>query len=206
MNIRFHAAAAAFILSAAGLAASAVAQEKTFDVSSLPGGEYVLDRSHGYINFTYTHAGFSTPLFGFDRFDSKVTLDPQNLQNSRVEVTIDAASIDSNLEELNDHLKSADFFDVENYPTITFVSTGITRKSEQHGNITGDLTIRGMTKPVTLDVTFNGSGPHFRSGDQVLGFSATANINRSDWGIDYAVPLVSDEVTVIITAEYVKSQ
>lgn len=207
MHFRSHIAAAisAAALAAAGFGAGAAAQEKTFDVSALPGGEYALDPSHAYINFTYSHAGFSRPLFGFDRFDSTITLDPENLGASRVEVTIDPASIDSNSDAFNEHLMSADMFDVASYPEITFISTDIERESDEHGKITGDLTMHGVTRPVTLDVTFHGSAPHFRSGAQILGFSAIANIKRSDWGLGYGVPLVGDDVTIYITAEYAKT-
>lgn len=200
------AAAASIAASIAGLGGLAVAQDKTFDVSSLPGGEYALDKTHAYINFTYSHVGFSRPLFGFDEFDSTLMLDPANLENSRVEVTIDPASIDSNTDDFDAHLKSPDMFNVAEHPEITFVSTGITRESEDRGQITGDLTMLGVTRPVTLDVTFHGSAPHFRSGAQILGFSAQADIKRSDWGLGFAVPVVGDDVTIYITAEYAKAE
>ena len=194
------AAAAAFTLTGA-LAAPVLAQP-SLDVSTAPAGTYEIDKGHAFIFFKINHLGFSNIIGRFNEFESTLELDPENLSNSSVAVTIQTASIDVGNKAFEDHLRSDDLFDSETYPEISFVSTSLTRDSDEKGKLTGDLTMHGETKPVTFDVTFNGTGPHFRSGKQVLGFSAMAKIDRSEWGITYALPNVPAEVTLVIEAEY----
>jgi polyisoprenoid-binding protein YceI len=171
------------------------------DLSEVPSGEYTLDSSHGYITFTYNHLGFSNPRVGFNSFDTKLNLDSNNPENSAVEVTIDASSIDSRVAEFNEHLNSGDFFNTAEYPTITFKSTSVKATGENTFDVTGDLTILGTTKSVTLATTINGAGIHPMKEVPTVGVSASTKLMRSAWGLGAYVPAVSDEVELSIEVE-----
>jgi polyisoprenoid-binding protein YceI len=179
----------------------AVPVSATADLSEVPTGTYVLDRSHGYITFTYSHLGFSNPRVGFNSFDTVLELDSSNPENSAIEVTIDAASIDSRVAEFNEHLNGADFFNTAEYPTITFRSTKVEVTGENTFDVTGDLTILGTTKPVTLATTLNKAGNHPLQNVPTVGVSASARLMRSEWGLDAYVPAVSDQVELSIEVE-----
>ena len=171
-----------------------------------PSGTYGLDKTHAYITLTYSHLGFSNPHVGFNDFDVALELDAEAPENSEVSVTIQAASIDSRVDEFDEHLVGERFFDVANHPTITFVSTGIEMTSDATANITGDLTIKGITKPVVLEATLNKAAMHPMLKAPTLGLSAIASLKRSDWDLGYAVPMVSDEVQLYLTVELPKQQ
>ena len=171
------------------------------DLSEVPSGEYALDSTHGYITFTYNHLGFSNPRVGFNSFDTRLSLDSSNPENSKVEVTIDATSIDSRVAEFNEHLNGSDFFNTAEYPTITFRSTKVEATGENTFDVTGDLTILGTTKPVTLTTTINGAGNHPLKNVPTVGVSASTKLMRSEWGLGAYVPAVSDEVELSIEVE-----
>ena len=171
------------------------------DLSDVPSGEYTLDSSHGYITFTYSHLGFSKPRVGFNRFDTQLDLDSSDPESSAIEVTIDASSIDSRVAEFNDHLNGSDFFNTAEYPTITFKSTKVEATGDNTFNVTGDLTILGTTKPVTLAATINKAADHPIRNVPTVGVSASATLMRSEWGLDAYVPAVSDEVELSIEVE-----
>lgn len=171
------------------------------DLSDVPSGKYSLDNSHGYITFSYSHLGFSNPRVGFNSFDTVLDLDSSNPENSTIEVTIDAASIDSRVAEFNEHLNGADFFNTAEYPTITFRSTRVEATGRNTFNVTGDLTILGTTKPVTLAATINKAAEHPLQNVPTIGVSASTKLMRSAWGLDAYVPAVSDEVELSIEVE-----
>lgn len=167
----------------------------------VPSGEYGLDKTHGYITISYSHLGFSNPHVGFDSFEVSLHADADNPENSNVNVLIDAKSINSRVEEFDGHLNDSHFFDTANYPEITFASTGITSTGENTFDITGNLTMKGITKPVTLNATINKAAEHPMSGVPIIGVTAIAQVLRSEWGLGYAVPMVSDEVSIFIDVE-----
>jgi polyisoprenoid-binding protein YceI len=171
------------------------------DLSEVPSGKYRLDSSHGYITFTYNHLGFSNPRVGFNSFDTILELDSSNPENSKVEVMIDASSIDSRVAEFNEHLNSDDFFNTAEYPIITFRSTSVEATGENTFDVTGDLTILGTTKAVTLTTTINGAGIHPMKEVPTVGVSASTKLMRSEWGLGAYVPAVSDEVELSIEVE-----
>ena len=169
------------------------------------------DPFHTEILFSYSHLGNSRAFGNFREFDGEVILDRENPANSRIEVTIAAASIDTGVAPFDAHLKSADFFAVETYPEITFVSTAVEPTSDTTARVTGDLTIKEHTRPVVLDVTLNYLGEHQLSGFvpdyadlEVAGFSATTTLLRSDFGVDMMVPMVADEVELVIETELLR--
>lgn len=171
------------------------------ELSDVPSGTYTVDNSHGYITFTYSHLGFSNPRVGFNRFDTQLDLDSNNPENSTIDVTIDASSIDSRVAEFNEHLVGSDFFNTAEYPTITFKSTKVVTAGDGNFDVTGDLTILGTTKTVTLDAKINKAANHPMRNVPTVGVSASATLNRSDWGLGAYVPAVSDEVELSIEVE-----
>lgn len=171
------------------------------DLANVPSGKYALDSSHGYITFTYSHLGFSNPRVGFNSFDTLLELDNEKPENSKVEVTIDATSIDSRVAEFNEHLNGADFFNTAEHPTITFKSTKVEATGDNTFDVTGDLTILGKTRPVTLATTINKAGNHSLQNVPAVGVSASTRLMRSAWGLDAYVPAVGDEVELSIEVE-----
>ena len=179
-----------------GFACNAVA-----DISEMPSGEYGLDENHGYITFTYSHFGYSNPHIGFNSFDLTMNLDSADVENSSVEVVIDATSIDSRVPVFDGHLNGANFFDTANHPTITFKSTSMTSTGENTYDVVGDLTVKGTTQSVTLAAIINKAANHPRRNTPIVGVDASAEVLRSEFGMDRVVPNVSDEVKIYISVE-----
>lgn len=175
------------------------------DLSKMPAGDYGLDKDHAYITFSYSHLGFSTPHIGFDSFDLDLTLDPEKPENSSVLVTIDATSIDSRVDRFDPHLNGKNFFDTANHPVITFQSTGMSKSGDDTYDVVGDLTIKGVTKSVTLNTKILKAANHPMRKVPTIGMSGEAKVKRSDWGLNRALPNVGDEVTISVTAEMPKA-
>ncbi len=173
--------------------------------------QWIIDDSHSLIHFTVRHMMISKVRGRFDRFSGTIAADEQNPANSAVNVQIEAASINTRDAKRDAHLTSPDFLDVVRYPYITFVSKRIEVLDESHGRITGDLTIRGVTREVTLDVEYNGQA---RSpwGTVSAGFHAHTTINRKDWGLTWNMALetggvlVGDEVEIDIEVELIRQE
>jgi polyisoprenoid-binding protein YceI len=163
---------------------------------------YGFDKAHTQILFFVNHLGFSNSMGKFLDYDGSFTFDRASPEKSSVQVSIKTDSIEMNDKAWNDHMKNADFFDVEKFPTMDFKSTAINVTGENTADITGDLTILGVTKPVVLKVTHNKSAAHPMAPDRfVAGFSATAKIKRSEFGMNYGVPNVADDVEIRIEVE-----
>lgn len=166
-----------------------------------------LDPAHTDITFAVKHMMIATVRGRFSGVEGTLTGDPNDLANAKVEVKIDASTIDTRQEQRDDHLRSADFFEVEKFPEITFVSRQVTPKGGDAYEVVGDLTIRGVTQPITLDATFNGRGKD-PWGNEKIGFSAEGRLNRKDFGLTWNAPLeaggflVSDEVRITIDAQF----
>ena len=188
-----------FVITSLGL--STAVSAGSFGV---PSGSYVLEDTHGYITFTYSHLGFSTPHITFDQFDVALTADSDKPQRSQVEVTIDASSINSRVAEFDEHLNGADYFDTSKYPKITFASTSVTSTGDNTFDVVGDLTIKGATQAVTLQATINKAANHPMRKVPTIGMSATGTVSRTAMGLGKFVPAVGDEVTLFITAELIK--
>jgi len=167
---------------------------------------WTIDPSHSAVEFSVKHMMFATAKGRFSDVTGTITLDNEEVTNSAVDVEINAASIDTHDAKRDEHLKSADFFDVETYPTITFRSTKVESAGGSDLRVTGDLTIHGVTKEVVLDAKFNGQGTN-PWGQGVLSYSATTTINRKDFGLNWNAALesggvlVSDEVKITIEIE-----
>ena len=180
------------------LALATPASSMAWDV---PSGKYGLDKTHGYITFSYSHLGFSNPHVGFTSFEVVLDADAETPENSSVEVLIDAQSIDSRVEVFNEHLNGENFFATTSHPSISFRSTSVKSTGENSFDILGDLTIKGVTKPVTLKATINKAANHPFLELPTIGVTAITEVLRSEWGLDRAVPLVSDEVAIFIDVE-----
>jgi polyisoprenoid-binding protein YceI len=181
------------------LAATALLLASTPSVAASE--QFEFDKAHTQIIFAVNHLGFSNSHGKFLDFDGGFTLDEDKPEKSSVNVTIKTASIDMDDQKWDDHLKNEDFFNVEKFPDMTFKSTKVELTGDKTAKVTGDLTLLGVTKPVTLDVTLNKTGVHPYSKKYVAGFSATGTLNRSEFGMTYGLPGVGDEVKLIIEVE-----
>jgi polyisoprenoid-binding protein YceI len=162
---------------------------------------YKIDPNHTDVVASWSHFGFSNPVAHFGQADGSITYDPANVAASKVEVTLPLSGLNSHVAAFDEHLRSADFFDAANHPTVTFRSTSVKAAGKDRLTVLGDLTIKGITKPVTLEVTINKLGIHPLGKRDAAGFSATATIKRTDFGLGLYAPNVSDEVTLSITTE-----
>lgn len=173
---------------------------------------YTIDGAHSRIGFAIKHMVISTVRGQFHEFTSTVNVDEANPTSAEIEVEIQAKSIDTGQSMRDDDLRGENFFDVANHPTISFKSTRIEPKGGSEYQITGDLTIHGTSKPVTLDATVEGpiANPAMMGGGTKVGVELRGQINRKDYGLTYSAPLetggliVAEEVRFEVDAEYVK--
>ncbi len=168
-----------------------------------------IDAGHSLVEFAVKHMMFTTTKGRFGQFSGVINYDEANLAESNATVEIVAASVDTRDEKRDGHLRAADFFDTENYPTITFSSTRIESGGGESFKVYGDLTIRGVTKPIVLDAELTGRGKS-PWGQEVIGFSATTKFKRSEFGLEWNATLetggvlVGDEVKIAIEIEAAK--
>lgn len=195
-------------LAVGGVAGTTVAQSGSAQalVSAMPqAGTYKIDNTHAQVRMTWNHMGLSRPGATFEQVDGTIHIDPANPEHSSVNVTIAASSVDTGVAALDKDFLGDKFFDVAKYPTITFKSTKVqTTGLGREFTVLGDLTVKGVTKPVELRAVLNGAGNHPMMKVPTAGFSAKATIKRSDFGMGMFVPLVSDDLDVVITVEAVK--
>jgi polyisoprenoid-binding protein YceI len=197
----------ALLLAASLLAAPATAlAQATTDLSKVEGGHFTLDKSHAKVVFAITHFGFSTYYGAFPDLDGTLDFDPKAPAKSKLDVTINVKGLATTNPKLDEHLNSPDFFDTAKFPTATFKTTKIEVTGATTGKITGDLTLHGVTKPVTLNASFHGGGSNPMTKAYVVGFDAKAEVKRSEFGIDKYVPYVSDEVELLISGEFDRAQ
>ncbi|RKG44887.1 YceI family protein [Acinetobacter sp. WCHAc060007] len=162
---------------------------------------YQIDPTHTATVFNWNHFGFSTPSANFSDIQGTINVDNAKPANSSVDVTIPLSSLNTNVKALDEHLKTADFFNAEKYPNITFKSTKVQALGQNKYKITGNLTIKDVTKPVVLDAVLNKQGVHPMTKAESIGFNATTSFNRSAFGVGAYVPNVGDQITVNITTE-----
>jgi len=170
-----------------------------------------IDPAHSAIEFSVRHLMITNVRGQFDKFSGTIEFDEQNPTQTKVNVEIEATSVNTKTTDRDNHLRSADFLDAANYPKLTFVSKNIALVDKTHARMTGDLTIRGVTKPVTLEVEYVGSSKT-PWGTTSAGFNAKTKINRKDWGLEWNAALetggvvVGDDVNITIEMELVKVQ
>jgi len=183
------------LLTALALSAAAQAAPSTYNI----------DNSHTYPHFTYSHLGYSIQTHKFDKTSGKVVMD-FDAKTGSVDVTIDATSVNTGLALFNEHIQGVDYFDTAKYPTITFKSNSVKFKGNNLASLTGDLTIKGVAKPVTLEITHFKCMPHPMLKAPACGADATAKVKRSDFNMGKNAPFVSDEVTLTLAIEAVMEQ
>jgi polyisoprenoid-binding protein YceI len=173
----------------------------TVTVPTTLSGTYALDPTHSRIGFVARHAMVTKVRGSFNEFEGSGYFDAENPAASSLQLTIQAASIDTRNADRDGHLRSNDFFDMENHPEITFVSTAVEPVGSDRYQVTGDLTIKGVTKPVTVDFEFTGAAVDPYQ-NQRIGLEGKATVNRKDWGISWNTALeaggvlVSEKVTL----------
>ncbi len=171
---------------------------------------YAIDPTHSRVGFVARHAMVTKVRGSFNEFEGSGYFDAENPANSRLALTIQAASIDTRNADRDGHLKSNDFFDMENHPEITFASTAVEQVDAENYRVTGDLTIKGVTKPVTIDFEYTGSATD-PFGNARVGFEGSVVVNRKDWGVNFNAPLeaggvlVSEKITLEFDISAIKS-
>lgn len=172
------------------------------DPARVVAGTYKVDSGHTQVLFTVNHLGFTEYTGQFTQPTGSLTLDPANAANDKVEITFPIDKVSTTVAALDTHLKSADFFDAAKFPEGKFVSTKVTVTGTT-ATIAGDLTLKGVTKPVVLNARFVGAGNGPMGAKKLnVGFAATTSIKRSDFGIAYGIPMVSDKVDLVINAGF----
>ena len=164
---------------------------------------YVLDSSHSFPSFSYNHLGYSIQMSRFDKATGTVTLD-KAAKAAAVDIVIDAKSVNTGSTTFNEHIQGEDFLDTAKYPTATFKSTKVVFEGDKPVSIDGNLTLKGVTKPVTLKVTSFHAMPHPMAKKDAIGANATTKVKRTDFNMAKNVPYVGDEVTIDIAIEAIK--
>lgn len=173
------------------------------DPARVTGGTYAIDPGHTQVFFQYNHMGFSNNMGLIPASGGSLTLDPKAPEKAQVTVTFAVADLRTGIPKLDEHLMKADFFDAAKFPTATFTSTSV-KANGTTAQITGKLTMKGITKDVTLNARFVGAGLNSFMKKDTIGFDAEAQIKRSDFGLGYGVPMVGDDLALKITAAFEK--
>ena len=175
----------------------------TSSAASAAPESYTIDPTHTYPHFAVSHLGFSTMLGRFDKTSGKLTID-HAAKTGSVDVTIESASLCTGLQKRDDHLRSPDFFNAAEFPRITYKSTAVKFKGDAPAIVEGNLTLLGVTKPVTLTITAFKCGDHPVSKKAMCGADASAQIKRSDFGMKYGLPNVGDDLKLTFEVEAYK--
>ena len=183
------------LLSAAALLAFAAAPAFAAPVT------YKIDPTHTIVLAQWNHFGFSNPSASFGNVEGTLVYDAADVARSSVEVTLPLSGLEGFSAKFNEHLRSADFFDAAKFPKATFKSTKVEAAGEGKLKVTGDLTVKDITRPVVLDVTLNKAADHPMTKAPTIGFDATTTLSRTEFGVGNYAPAVSDEVSLRITTE-----
>ncbi|HEX5378221.1 MAG TPA: YceI family protein [Phenylobacterium sp.] len=187
-----------------GLAGAALANPTSQDPASAPKGDYALDKRHASLLVKVPHmGGFSRFTMRFDRIDGAFTYDPASWTTTQVTITVDPTSINTGLADFDKTIAGPSYFDAARYPAITFVSHKV-EGADGKGTVSGDLSFHGVTRPVTLDVAFNGVGPGVLGAGTRMGFSGTTRIKRSDFGVTTMSQFAGDDLDLVFEVEFVK--
>lgn len=182
------------LFAVAALSVSAVFAQTTWNA----------DPAHSKITFSVVHMGISDVAGLFNGFQSSIVSEEADFSDAVFDLTIDVGSIDTEVEKRDDHLRSADFFDVEQFPEITFKSTNIEKAGSDRYKLTGDMTMHGVTREITMDLWYRGTNVNKEDDSATAGFQLTGTLKRSDFGIGpkFAPPMLSDEVQIKADGEF----
>ncbi len=172
-----------------------------FGTTPAPAASFKIDGAHTSVVFQVNHVGYSNMFGRFDKISGGFEFDSEAPEKSSAQLVIDAASVNTNHARRDGHLRSPDFFNVKEFPEITFSTTKVTKTGKNTGTVTGDFTMLGVTRSQTLDVTFNKMAPNPMSKVLTAGFSARGKIKRSDFGMKYGLGGLGDEIEVFIEIE-----
>lgn len=173
------------------------------DITELRAGQYTVDPDHASVLWKINHLGFSTFVGRFNDIEASLDFDPENIENSSIEVIINTAGLDINNPEFAEELRGSNWFDVENFPQAVYRTTSFLESTENTFVYAGELTLLGVTAPVTLNVVFNGGGRNFLTRKYTLGFSGSANFQRSDFGLSRFTSFgVGDDIELEIHVEF----
>ncbi|WP_018477698.1 YceI family protein [Pontibacter roseus] len=169
-------------------------------------GTWTNDDAHSQLTFTVSHLGIADVTGTFNDFDATITSTKPDFSDASIELKAKTASIDTRVEDRDKHLKSPDFFNAEKFPELTFKSTAVKKTGKDNYKLTGNLTMNGVTKPVTLDMVYKGTVENPMSKKQTAGFQVTGTIKRSDFnlGSGFPAPMISDEVRIKADGEFVQ--
>ena len=185
----------------AAIIALTLLNKNSFALEAEDKNKYVIEPYHTSVLWVANHFGFSDVSGKFTEIEGNIIFDEKNPSKSAVDVVIKISGLKTGIEKFDAHLKSADFFDEKRFLTAKFVSKKVTVSGKNKAKIEGELTLLGVTKTVVLDARFNKSGVSVLNQKPTIGFSATASIKRSDFGMNYALPGVSDKVSLVIQVE-----
>ena len=191
------------VVASVALAGSSLAQEDlTHDPNQAQAGHYVVEPRHTRVLFSVLHFGYTHYYGDFIGASGTLDIDPRHVEAAQLSVSIPMASVSTTNATLDGELKGAGWFDAAKYPNMTFVSRHVTRTGPTTAKVEGDLTLHGVTHPVTLDVSFNAAGLNPLDRHYTAGFDATGTLKRSDFGVKSFVPLIGDDVNIIISAAF----
>ncbi|MEM9705178.1 MAG: YceI family protein [Pseudomonadota bacterium] len=192
------------ILSALAGCASLVTPEANPGAKALRSGDYALDQRHAALLFKIDHLGFSKYIGRFERFDASMTFSEDAPEKTELDVAVDVASLDVADDDFAETLIGPDWFDATAFPQAFFRVTSVTQTGEQTARVDGDLTLKGVTAPISLDATFNGGARDLLRGAYVVGFSAIGSFDRTTFGVDRFAGVISNTVEIEIEAEFVR--
>ncbi|SEQ39800.1 Polyisoprenoid-binding protein YceI [Faunimonas pinastri] len=210
MNLKI--AAAALLIACSGLPAAALAQSQpsapnyTHDPREVKAGEYVLDSAHGKITWVINHQGYSSFVGHFTGVKANLTYDASNVSKMALSVTVDINNVATLVPELDEHLKTPDFFDAAKFPAATFKATRFQKTGAKTAKVTGELTLHGVTKPFTMEVSFNQAGSDPFEKQYRVGFTGKGVLKRSDYGMKQFLPAIGDSVALEMEGEFVEAR
>ncbi len=197
--------AAALLLPACAQILQAAWSPPSRDPSHVKAGTYKVEPYHTQVLFSVLHFGFTNYYGNFSNASGSLSVNPKKIGDMSVSISVPVSSVATTSTVLDGELRAADWLDAAHYPTMVFRSTKVTQTGRDTADVDGMLTLHGVTKPLTLHATFNGSGVNMLDHKETVGFSLTGSLKRSDFGVTKYVPLVSDEVTLMISAAFEKA-
>lgn len=192
----------ALVLVALALSGCGRSDTESIEGSEVPSGTYAVDPAHTYVTFSYLHQGLSYPLLRAKSIDGELDYDASDMSKSKVNISVAADSIRTNVDHFDKELASRKFFNADKFPYMNFSTNSYSPINDTEGILSGQITIRGITEPLELAITLNNALVHPMLDIPVIGFSATGSVARSDFGLDRFVPVISDTVVFSIEVEF----